>query len=151
MVLAIFLMLTASVAAPVEAAPGVVSAARFDHLALHVADVAKSVAFYRRHFGMSEIPAPVIGPRWLSLGGAAALHLIPGRTAPVVDNRNAHLAVAVGDFDAMLGRLRADGVTFTDFRGNAGVINRVRGDGVRQIFLRDPDGYWIEVNDVANS
>ena len=24
---------------------------------------------------------------------------------------------------------------------------QVRSDGVRQIFIQDPDGYWIEVND----
>jgi catechol 2,3-dioxygenase-like lactoylglutathione lyase family enzyme len=122
---------------------------RFDHLALHVADLEKSAAFYQRMFGLKELPASVSGLRWLSLGGTLALHLIPGRTGTVVDDRSVHLALTVTDFDGVLARLRADNVPFGDFAGNPGAINRTRADRVRQIYLRDPDGYWIEVNDVA--
>lgn len=142
---AFLLLLAAPTAAPSIEEPS----ARFDHIALHVADVEKSVAFYRRIFGLVELPVPVIGPRWLSLGNSAALHLIPGRQIAVADYRYVHLALAVDGFDAMLERLRSDDIPFGDFAGNIGAVNRVRGDGVRQIFLRDPDGYWIEVNDAG--
>ena len=145
MISALLLALASPVAA--EAPPE--QPARMDHVALQVADLARSVAFYQRIFGFAEIEAPVEGPRWLSVGGALALHLLPGRTEPVRDNRYVHLAFTVQDFDAMVGRLVADKVAFGDFAGNPGAINRVRGDGVRQVFLRDPDGYWIEVNDAA--
>jgi lactoylglutathione lyase len=145
MMIAMLLML----ATPAQAAVVPTATARFDHLALHVADVDRSAEFYRRMFGLSELKPSVAGPRWLSLGGSAALHLIGGRTVPVADNRVVHLALAVSDFDAMIARLKADGIEFTDFLGKVGAINRVRGDGARQIFLRDPDGYWIEVNDIA--
>lgn len=134
-----------------QAAVAARPSARFDHLALHVADVDRSAEFYRRLFGLAELKSPIAGPRWLSLGGGAALHLIGGRTTPVADDRTVHLALAVPDFDAMLTRLRAAGVPFGNFLGQEGAINRVRSDGARQIFVRDPDGYWIEINDVAGA
>jgi lactoylglutathione lyase len=28
-------------------------------------------------------------------------------------------------------------------------VPQVRSDGVKQIFVQDPDGYWIEINDAA--
>jgi hypothetical protein len=31
-------------------------------------------------------------------------------------------------------------------KGEVGAIN-VRPDGMRAIFLRDPTGYWLEIND----
>lgn len=143
------LSLLLALATPTQPVIPETSTARFDHVALHVADLEKSAAFYRRMFGLAEVTAPLKGARWFSLGGSAALHLVAGRTAPVADNRFVHLALAVDDFDAMIVRLRSANVPFGDFLGNAGAINRVRGDGVRQIFLSDLDGYWIEINDAA--
>jgi 2-keto-4-pentenoate hydratase/2-oxohepta-3-ene-1,7-dioic acid hydratase in catechol pathway len=42
---------------------------------------------------------------------------------------------------------QARGQGWTDILGTPGAINNSRTDGIRQIFLQDPDGYWIEVND----
>lgn len=127
---------------PPPAAP-----ARLEHIALDVADLAKSVAFYRSLFGLREIPATVTGPRWLDLGRGVQLHLIPGRTAPVADNRKTHLALAVPDVDALMIELRRRNIPFTDFFGAPGKYTIARSNGAKQIFVADPDGYWIEVND----
>ena len=43
--------------------------------------------------------------------------------------------------------LKARGMNWQDFAGNVGQVSQTRSDGVRQIFFRDPDGYWIEIND----
>jgi lactoylglutathione lyase len=148
------IVLALQVAGAPIAAPGPVpgaapAAARGDHVAIAVADVDASAAFYRRWFGLAELRSPVAGPRWLDLGGGMALHLFPGRRARVGEERRTHLALAVADFDAFVARLTAERVPFVDFTGRAATIQTIRGDGVRQIFIRDPDGYWIEVNDAA--
>src|SRR4051812_29954305 len=68
-----------------------------DHIALHVADVDASVAFYSGVLGLQEIPAAAKGRRWLSLGKGVALHLLGGRTASVADDRSVHFALTCGD------------------------------------------------------
>jgi catechol 2,3-dioxygenase-like lactoylglutathione lyase family enzyme len=118
-----------------------------DHVALNVADLDASVAFYSGVFGFQEIPAAAKGRRWLSLGKGVALHLLGGRSQPVADNRSVHLALTSDNLEPILQRLRERKITWSDFAGTAGAISTGRSDGVRQIFLRDPDGYWIEVND----
>ena len=120
---------------------------RFDHLALHVADLAVSVAFYSDVFGLEEIPAAADGTRWLSLGKGVALHLVGGRSAPVADVRAVHLALAGDNLDPILLRLRERRIPWSDSAGTLGVVEHGRSDGVRQIYLRDPDGYWVELND----
>ena len=138
-------VVTAPVAtAPAAPAPGGVA---LDHAALHVADLDRSVAFYRRVFGVEEVAAPgdpaVI--RWLGLG-AAQLHLIryPGPVPPTT--KAVHVALRVPDLDAVVARAEASGVPYSDWPGVAGAVS-LRGDGVRQVYVQDPDGHWIEVND----
>lgn len=120
---------------------------RFDHLALHVADLAASVAFYSDVFGLQEIPAAAEGTRWLSLGKGVALHLVGGRSLPVADVRSVHLALAGDNLDPILQRLKERRIPWSDSAGTLGAVEHGRSDGVRQIYLRDPDGYWVEVND----
>lgn len=120
---------------------------RFDHLALHVANLPASVAFYSGVFGLQEIPAAAAGTRWLSLGEGVALHLVGGRSAPVADVRSVHLALAGNNLDPILQRLKERRILWTDSAGTVGAVEHSRSDGVRQIYLKDPDGYWVEVND----
>ena len=118
-----------------------------DHVALNVADLEKSVAFYSGVFGFEEIPAAAPGRRWMSLGKGIQLHLLGDRTQPVADNKSVHLALTSDNLDPIMTQLKSRGVTWSDFAGNVGEVSTRRTDGVRQIFFRDPDGYWIEVND----
>ena len=137
-------------APPPVATGGAGFAVGFDHTALHVADLGRSVAFYERLFGLEEIPAPgdpaVI--RWLSLGGGDQLHLIDYGDGSVEPTKAVHFALRVSDLDALIARVEEMGVPYSDWPGVAGAVS-LRGDGVRQIYVQDPDGYWIEVNDAT--
>lgn len=145
--LAAFLALAAcQSAAPLQsAAPGAVG---LDHAAIHVVDLASSVAFYQDVFGLDEIDAPgdpeVI--RWLDLDGAE-LHLIHYEGDVPATTKAVHFALRVPDLDALVARVEDLGVPYSDWPGAASTLS-VRGDGIRQIYVQDPDGYWIEVNDV---
>ena len=120
---------------------------RIDHVALHVADLDASAAFYSGVFRLQEIPAAAKGRRWFSLGKDVALHLLGERSAPVADDRSVHLALTSDNLEPILQRLRDRRIPWSDFAGNPGGVSTGRSDGVRQIFLRGPDGYWVEVND----
>jgi lactoylglutathione lyase len=142
----------AAPAGPVCAQDTPASAVLLDHVALHVADTAKSVAFYQGVFGLNEIPSPFPpgGPRWLVFANGLELHLQPGRKAPITSPRQVHFAVTVPSLDPVLAYLRAHDVVWVDSGDRPGQISHTRTDGVQQIFFQDPDGYWIEVNDVRH-
>jgi lactoylglutathione lyase len=144
--LAAGLLLANATTALAQSAPAPPARASADHLAIHVASADASVAFYGEVFGFAEIPAGATA-RWLDLGGGFQLHVIAGRTEPVGPDRAVHFAVRVDDLDGLIARLEARDVAWGDFQGQTGIISTARRDGVRQIFLQDPDGYWIEVND----
>lgn len=120
-------------------------AAALDHVAMQVADLDKSVAFYRDVFGFREVKAPFPIARWLVTGNGLMIHLSSGRTAPVENAKWDHFAVACASMDAMIASLDARKVEWSDIQGRHMV--QTRPDGVKQIFVRDPDGYWIEIND----
>ncbi len=122
----------------------------FNHVALSVADVDRSAEFYGRVLNLGEIRKGTVtaGVRWFSLGEGQELHLISHlyyRGDPVKINKAVHFALTTDRFDEFIKQLDAAGVVYGDWQGNSKKVN-TRSDGVRQIFLQDPDGYWIEVN-----
>jgi len=129
--------------------PVPVSGVMIDHVSLNVADLDASVAFYSNVIGLKEIPAAAKGRRWFSLGKGVAVHLLGGRTEPVADNRSVHLALTTDNLEPILQRLKERKIAWSDFAGTQGAVSTARTDGVRQVFFRDPDGYWIEVNDAG--
>jgi lactoylglutathione lyase len=121
----------------------------FNHEALLVRDLGSSAAFYSTILGLPEIENKTKNPlrRWFSLGNGKALHLVAGDTKGIVLNRGIHLALSVTDFERFVKYLGEMKIRFTNFKGEKGVPS-IRTDGVRQVYFQDPDGYWIEVNDV---
>jgi catechol 2,3-dioxygenase-like lactoylglutathione lyase family enzyme len=122
----------------------------FNHLALSVQDVDRSTEFYGHVLGLSEIDrnARTKGVRWFSLGNGQQLHLISpvyyrGETVKI--NKAVHIALASDHFDEFCKQLDADGVAYGNWASEAKKFD-IRGDGVKQIYFQDPDGYWIEVN-----
>lgn len=123
---------------------------RLDHIALLVRDLDESVRFYTEVVGLREVPDPMGGAtiRWIEIGDGRRFHIQQGDVSRVHVEKQTHFALGTPDFDAVLARLRAAGQIFTNFRGDVHEIN-VRPDGMRAVFLRDPTGYWIEINDSA--
>lgn len=119
----------------------------FDHVALSVADLNDSAEFYEAVFGLQEISnrTSIEGIRWFSLGEGKELHLISVVKEPVQLNKAVHFALKAADFESFLANLKAMKVEFSNFPGTVGEVS-VRADGLRQLYLQDPDGYWIEVN-----
>jgi lactoylglutathione lyase len=121
--------------------------AAMDHVAISVADADKSAAFYSDVFGFKQVPAPVPMARWLVMANGVMLHVVGNRKASSDHSRWDHLALACADMDAVISKLNARHVPWTDMDGRD--VPQVRSDGVKQIFVQDPDGYWIEINDAA--
>jgi len=121
---------------------------RLDHIALLVRDLDASVAFLTGVLGLEESPNPMGGAtiRWIEIGDGRRFHLQAGDLATTHVEKHTHFALATADFDASLARFRAQGVAFSDMRGTPGAIN-TRPDGMRAVFIQDPNGYWFEIND----
>jgi lactoylglutathione lyase len=120
--------------------------AHFNHIALYVADLEKSAAFYHDVIGAEVIVDPFRDGKhlWFKIGEHDQLHLISGKASPKIDN-NMHFAFSVPSLADFVTGLRTFGIMYDDGTGVNKV--RLRPDGVKQIYFQDPDGYWIEVNE----
>ena len=121
-----------------------------NHIALQVTDLAKSTRFYQQILGLDTIPNPFNDGRhtWLQIPGSGHVHLIvpADQIKPVIPLKNSHLCFSVPSVNAFAQKLRAAGLPWEDWPGKAYEIT-LRPDGIHQLYLRDPDGYWIEIND----
>ena len=89
---------------------------RFDHIALLVRDLDESVAFLTAVLGLTEIANPMGGTaiRWIEIGDGRRFHVQAGDVTRVHVEKQTHFALSASDFDAVLARLRRDGVAFSD-------------------------------------
>lgn len=121
-----------------------------DHIAIVVADLPASAQFYSEILGLDEITNQTkkTNIRWFTLADGVELHLINRSKEGIQLIKDVHLALAVNDFEAFVNMLREKKVNFENWPGEANSTNS-RPDGVRQVYIQDPDGYWIEINDAA--
>lgn len=120
---------------------------RLDHISLLVGDLERSTVFYTQIMGFEPVEregSPNV--RWFTIGGPDTLHLTEGDTRTTSLTKNTHVALRTPDLDAFVATLVEKGVTFCDWSGNIGKIGTHRA-GFRQVYVQDPDGYWVEVND----
>ena len=120
--------------------------AQAEHVAIQATDIDRSAAFYHEAFGLRIIPTPLKNRRWLDLGNGMALHILDGRVTPKPSNRNEHLALHVNDLATVTAWLDRHKLVWTDLAGTPSTMQN-RFDGVRQIYVQDPDGYWLEIGD----
>ncbi|WP_246551473.1 VOC family protein [Miltoncostaea oceani] len=119
----------------------------FDHTMVRVLDEERSIAFYRS-LGFEEVRRARVGGDtatvvFLGLPGEEPrleLTLNDGRTEPYVQGEAyGHIALTTPDMDAELAALAARGITpeKPPYASRPG--------GSRICFIRDPDGYRIEL------
>lgn len=123
----------------------------FDHYSIVVEDVDKSADFYANVLNLLETPHPDKKPgyRWFVINDNTQIHLIQKEFAPFEKNKSMHLALATDDLNGVITHLKAKNVVFDDWSGKKNTIKH-RSDGVDQIYIQDPDGYWIEINTVKH-
>ena len=133
-------LLTAQTDIP-KRAPG------FSHLALHVRDLQKSAEFYEKVMGLKHIPDPFKDSRhiWFQMGPHDQLHVIGGASGVSAQDIEVHFSLQVASLSDFIAHLDALHVKHRNFKQDG--LMTVRPDGVKQVYLQDPDGYWIEVND----
>src|SRR5450432_154907 len=123
------------------------STPHFNHTTIYVTDLARGAAFYLKVMLLYIIPEPFHDNRhvWSKMGEHSQLHVVGGAKAMVAHDVNIHLAFTVSSLPDFMKHLDAMGIKYGNFQGEPNKI-AVRPDQVQQIYLQDPDGYWIEVN-----
>lgn len=121
----------------------------FDHYSITVRNLDASASFYKEILSLPEIENKTEKEtiRWFSMGDHAELHLIEGNTDEINTIQRIHLALKTPDLDSLLDTLEKNNIYYASAYGKPHTYN-TRPDGIRQIYFQDPDGYWIEVNDV---
>lgn len=118
-----------------------------DHDAIQVKDVDASAKFYAEILGLKEIPNGGLPDhiRWFEFGNKVQLHVIESKDLPE-KHKGVHMALSTSKLEALMDLLKKKKVPFENWSGEKDITN-TRPDGIKQIYLQDPDGYWIEVND----
>lgn len=122
--------------------------AKITHIAVHVEDITRSADFYKNVFEFPELDEPFKDGVhvWLDLGNNVSMHIIEAPWTKPTINKNNHICFSVKDMDQFISNLAKHGVEYEDWPGKKGEIN-IRPDGIKQIYVQDPDGYWVEIND----
>ncbi|HRH60060.1 MAG TPA: VOC family protein [Chitinophagaceae bacterium] len=133
------------------AQPGNKPKAMLNHIAIYVVDLQKSGDFYQNIIGLDTIPEPFHDGRhiWMRIGPLSHLHIISGAAAPKEYFKSNHICFSVASVDLFIEKLKAKSLSWEDWQGTKNAIT-TRVDGVKQIWLQDPDGYWIEINDAKD-
>ena len=114
---------------------------RFHHVSVNVHDAPldEMTAFYGELFGLADVPRPDIPGvpgHWHAVGDQE-LHVVgaPPRGTSIDATAN-HYCMAVEDLDAAVAELDAKGIAYEQ---------AVQGAGTVQIWIRDPGGNTIEL------
>ena len=120
----------------------------FNHTTIYVTDLARGTEFYSKVMMLEPIPEPFHDNRhsWFKMGEHSELHVVSGAKEDIPHDVNIHLAFAVSSLPDFMKHLDKLGIKYGNFGGELNKI-AIRPDKVNQIYLQDPDGYWIEVND----
>ena len=124
----------------------------FDHQALIVNNLQESGAFYLDILGLQEIPvcAGQDPPkRWFHTYNGKEIHLIQSTSAINELPKSIHMAFSPENFELFIDNLKKNQIDFSNWKGKLNTIQE-RADGQRQIWIQDPQGYWIEINDILS-
>jgi glyoxylase I family protein len=116
-----------------------------NHVSITVTDVAKAREFYTGVLGLEEIARPAFDfpGIWYSLGKGLSLHIIlndqlvrPAVEREKISARYPHFALWTDDADATARRFEELGLPCRDVVSGP--------TGLRQVFVKDPDGNMVE-------
>jgi catechol 2,3-dioxygenase-like lactoylglutathione lyase family enzyme len=120
---------------------------RFHHVSVNSNDAAidDMVDFYRDVLGLADAnrpDIPGIPGHWHAVGDAQ-LHLVGAPPSDnAIDTTGHHYCVAVEDLDGAIRELEASGIEY---------VRGVQGEGTIQIWIADPAGNTIELQQETNS
>ena len=123
---------------------------KFNHQALLVNDLNQSGDFYNNILGFEEIEVGAgqnPPKRWFKSDDGMEIHLISTKEKIKSIPKGVHMAFSVKNFDLFINNLKGNNIIYGNWRGDENQI-QLRNDGYKQIFFQDPQGYWIEVNNV---
>lgn len=145
---ACLLALAATLAAGLATLSARAQAPHMNHTTIYVVDLQKSTAFYQNVLGLKTIPEPFHDSKhaWVQIGDHAQLHIVSGAKEDIPHDINIHLAFSVPSVEAFAKHLDELHVKYGNWSGTS-TTPQVRPDGIKQVYLQDPDGYWIEIDD----
>lgn len=124
-----------------------------DHSTIQVKDINTSVEFYKTILQFEELDTPwPENPsiKFFNIGNNQQLHIAQVDYYGSVNiNRVLHLAFTTKNFDGYLNFLSEKSIEYFNFNEEVNKFQK-RADGIRQIYFKDPDGYWIEINDAKH-
>jgi lactoylglutathione lyase len=122
-----------------------------NHTAIYVVDLKASSMFYRDIMDLDTIPEPFHDGKhaWFQTGPGIALHIIEGAAMKKEYYRNQHTCFSVASVEGFITVLQKNNIPWEDKDGRKMAVS-TRIDGVKQLWLQDPDGYWIEINDAKD-
>jgi lactoylglutathione lyase len=122
-----------------------------NHVAVYVVDLKKSGEFYTKIIGLDTIPEPFHDGKhiWLQIAPHIQMHIIQGAAEAKTYYKNQHTCFTVASLEAFTQMLMNKKIAFEDRDGKQNAFT-TRIDGVKQIWLQDPDGYWVEINDAKD-
>ncbi len=125
--------------------------ARLNHIAIYVHDLKKSAEFYSNIIGLDTIPEPFHDGKhaWFSVGDKSHLHVIQGAAPGLLYEKNNHLCFSVASVEKFINILDKNNFEYENWAGQKKSI-QVRPDGIKQVWFKDPDGHWVEINDAKD-
>lgn len=110
-----------------------------NHVAIYVKDLEASYRFYHEALELEPLPRPDFNfpGAWFRLGRQQELHLIAPREEELIFLKKQHFALKIKSVQQAEELLKKKGIPFTG--------PKPRPDGAIQIFIQDPDGYYIEL------
>ena len=120
---------------------------QYDHYSFIVKDLEKTGDFYADILGLTEIPHPSKSPgfRWFKIHGNSQLHLIGKDSVAMEHSKSVHLCLATQNLETLIAHLKSNSVPYWDWPGKENAVTD-RADGVKQIYIKDPENNWIEIN-----